>query len=82
LKETDIITYKVIGYIKTPFKEKKGIPIQSSFSDARGSIKLFSEYAEGLSDLTGFAHIILIYHFHKVSGYKLKVIPFLDKEKR
>jgi len=30
-------------------------------------------------DLDGFSHIYLIYYFHKSEGYKLQVIPFLDK---
>ena len=40
------------------------------------------EYAEGLSDLDGFSHIILICHLHKTSAFKLKVVPYLDTELR
>ncbi|NIO10872.1 MAG: tRNA (N6-threonylcarbamoyladenosine(37)-N6)-methyltransferase TrmO, partial [Deltaproteobacteria bacterium] len=59
------IRYKPIGIIHSPFKEPKGTPIQPP--GARGfaaSVEVFSEYAEGLKDLDGFSHIILIYHFH------------------
>jgi tRNA-Thr(GGU) m(6)t(6)A37 methyltransferase TsaA len=36
------------------------------------------EYVEGLKDLDGFSHIILLYHFHLSRGYSLTVKPFLD----
>jgi tRNA-Thr(GGU) m(6)t(6)A37 methyltransferase TsaA len=45
----------------------------------RSSLK---QYAPGLSDLAGFSHIYLIYHFHKSTTYQLKVTPFLDKVER
>ncbi len=76
------IEYTIIGYIRTPFKEKKGIPIQPIFSQTDGRIEVLPRYASGLSDLSGFSHIFLLYHFHKVKGYKLKIIPFLDTIER
>ncbi len=43
---------------------------------------LIIEYKDGLKDLEGFSHIILIYHLHLSNGYSLEVKPFLDTEKR
>jgi tRNA-Thr(GGU) m(6)t(6)A37 methyltransferase TsaA len=40
------------------------------------------EFAEGLKDLEGFSHILLIHHFHPSQGYSLLVTPFLDDELR
>ncbi len=40
------------------------------------------EYEEGLNDLIGFSHIILIYHLHLSNGYSLRVKPFIDNVKR
>ena len=37
---------------------------------------------EGLSDLDGFARIILIYAFHRCKGQCLTVTPFLDTKAR
>ncbi|MCP4718818.1 MAG: tRNA (N6-threonylcarbamoyladenosine(37)-N6)-methyltransferase TrmO, partial [Desulfobacteraceae bacterium] len=39
-------------------------------------------YEQGLSDIQGFSHIILLYHFNKSTGYDLLVTPFMDTEKR
>lgn len=76
------IKYRIIGLIRTPFEGKQGVPIQSCYSSAEGWIELFPQYVEGLSDLDGFSHIILLYHFHKAKKVQLKVMPFLDKKQR
>ena len=75
------IRYKPIGVIHSPFKGASGVPIQSSAAKGvRGRVKVFSEYREGLKDLDGFSHIILIYHFHQSTSYKLTVKPYMDSE--
>ena len=68
-----------IGIIHTPFKCKKDTPIQPFKSKAFGKVEVFKKYEEGLSDVEGFSHVLLIYRFHKSRGYKLKTRPFLDK---
>jgi tRNA (adenine37-N6)-methyltransferase len=74
------ITYKSIGIIHSPFREPKNVPIQAVASKGtKGTIEVNSEYAEGLVDLEGFSHIILLYHFNLVKGYSLMVKPFLDQ---
>jgi tRNA-Thr(GGU) m(6)t(6)A37 methyltransferase TsaA len=74
------INYKPIGIINTPFKRKKGMPIQPAGAEGiKGTIELNPEYLNGLLDLDDFSHIYLIYHFHKSEGYKLQVKPFLDQ---
>lgn len=73
------ISYKPIGVIHTPFKMKEGMPIQpAGASGFRGTVELKQEFTEGLLDLDGFSHIILIYHFHQSYGFELQVTPFLD----
>ncbi len=47
-----------------------------------GTIEIKPEYIDGLKDIEGFSHIILIYHFHLSKGYSLKVKPFLDENLR
>jgi len=70
-----------IGVIRSPHKEKKGMPIQPSGAEGIGGrVEVFEEFQEGLADLEGFSHIILFYHFHLNSEYKLRVTPFLDNE--
>jgi len=73
---------KPIGIIHSPFKSREETPIQPSRSRATGQVEVFKEYQEGLDDIEGFSHIILIYEFHKSEGYSLKVKPFLDDKLR
>jgi len=77
------ITITPIGTIETPFNDLKGMPIQpSGAAKIQGTITMDKEYEQGLSDLEGFSHIILLYHFHQSKGYNLMVKPFLDDQKR
>jgi tRNA-Thr(GGU) m(6)t(6)A37 methyltransferase TsaA len=77
------IEYSPIGYVRSPFKEPSGIPIQNRGGRGiGGKVEILDEFAEGLSDLDGFSHIILITHLHKSEGYNLRVIPFLDDVER
>ena len=77
------IVYEPIGIIHSPFKDIKGMPIQPTGAKGiAGTIEIYPEFAEGLKDLEGFSHIILIYHFHLSKGYSLKVKPFMDENLR
>jgi tRNA (adenine37-N6)-methyltransferase len=77
------IRYRPIGIIHSPFKDIKGMPIQASGAKGiAGTIEVSQEFIEGLKDLEGFSHIILIYHFHQSQGYALSVKPFLDDNLR
>jgi len=59
------------------------MPIQpAGCKDIEGEIEVFPEFSAGLQDLDGFSHIYVIYYFHKVKGWKVKVIPFLDNRER
>lgn len=71
-----------IGIIHSPFTEQAGIPIQASRSQAIGQIEVFPEFAEGLQDIEGFSHIIMLYVFHRSEDYELRVMPFLDNQLR
>ena len=75
------ITYKPIGVIHSPFKEPKGTPIQPAAAKGiNGIVEIFPEYAEGLKDIEGFSHIILLYHFHLSKEAALIVKPYMDSE--
>jgi len=77
------IVYRQIGVIHSPWQEVQGMPIQSpGAAGVMGCIEVAPEYVEGLKDLDGFSHIILLYHFHRVKEFQLTVTPFLDKETR
>ncbi len=76
------IIYRPIGIIHSPFTDLKEMPIQpTSESSAPGMAEIFPEFVEGLKDLEGFSHIIILYHLHQSSRVDLTVMPFLDMTK-
>ena len=77
------ILFKSIGIIHSPFQETAGMPIQPvGGKGVKGKIILDPDYQEGLKDLEGFSHLVLIYYFHRSGNEDLLVRPFLDDQIR
>jgi len=75
------IKLKPIGIIHTPYKNPQDIPIQGTFNKkVKGKVTLFKKYKEGLKDIEGFSHIILIYYFHRSRKEKLVEQPYLENK--
>ncbi|MBN1533876.1 MAG: SAM-dependent methyltransferase, partial [Spirochaetes bacterium] len=75
---------KPIGVIRSPFQNTaQGVPIQGALApEIRGTVEIYPEYVPGLKDLEGFSHVCLLYLFHRASGEKLTVVPYMDTEPR
>jgi len=72
-----------IGIIYSAFADPAGVPIQGVYAgDSIGTVEVSAEFCEGLSDLEGFSHIILLYFLHRSQGYSLTCKPFLDVQNR
>jgi len=77
----DEVVLRPIGVIRTPFAEEAGMPIQAVAAEGvAGRIELDPELIEGVADIDGFSHLILIYHLHRVARPRLTVTPFLDDQ--
>ena len=77
----DEIRLRPIGIIHTTYKNSKGMPIQGKFEKGiTGKIEIFSEYQQGLKDIEGFSHLILIYYFDRAKEEKLVGKPFLEDD--
>lgn len=75
------INFTPIGYFKTPFTELENMPIQpAGAKDVIGVIDVLPEYQEGLTDLDGFSHVVVLNYLHRCNGFKLMVKPFLDDQ--
>ena len=73
------IIYKPIGIVHSPFKETKGTPIQATAAkDISGTVEVFPEFTDGLKDIEGFSHIVLIFHFHLSGQSSLIIKPYLE----
>lgn len=71
-------TIRAIGMIHSPFTKKEKTPIQPSRSKAIGKVEVFPQFVEGLQDIEGFSHLILLYMFHLSTEYKMLIRPYLD----
>jgi tRNA-Thr(GGU) m(6)t(6)A37 methyltransferase TsaA len=75
----DKVEFTPIGIIHSPFEETKGTPIQPTAAKGiEGTIEVFLEFVDGLKDLEGFSHIILLYHFHLSKKAPLMQKPYMD----
>jgi tRNA-Thr(GGU) m(6)t(6)A37 methyltransferase TsaA len=72
-----------IGIIHSPFKKKEDIE-SNKYADSRGfdsiqgELEMFKEYEDGLKDVEGFSHVIVLFAFHKSEGYRLHTKPLLE----
>ncbi len=69
---------KPIGFIESPFEIPEEVPIQPGFSDAFGTVVVHPNFKEGLRDIDGFSHLILLYRFDRAEREELIVQPFMD----
>lgn len=77
------IQFEPIGVVHSPFTALTDMPIQpTGAAGIEGTVEIDPRYEEGLKDLDGFSHVILLYHFHRAGEAKLTVTPFLDTEPR
>jgi len=69
---------KPIGVLHSPYKDRKECPPQGR--EEICEIEIFDQYAEGLKDIDGFSHLILLYWLHSAKGYSLLVKTPWDSE--
>jgi tRNA-Thr(GGU) m(6)t(6)A37 methyltransferase TsaA len=75
--------YTPIGVIHSGHRTPEETPIQPVYArGCPGRAEIRPEYAEGLKDLDGFSHLILLYHFHRAGEPRLTVVPFADDAPR
>ena len=71
-----------IGVIHTPFTTMEKVPIRPCYSNQVGEVELFREYKEGLEDLEGVSHTVILCLFHESERYSLRVKSFLGNQTR
>lgn len=77
------VTYTPIGIIRSEHHRPEETPIQPVYArGCPGRAEVRPEYAEGLKDLDGFSHVVLLYHFNHAGTPELTVVPFLDDSAR
>lgn len=74
-------TSRAVGIIHTPFTDKDDAPIQGAFHPEHvGTVEVYEEFAQGLLDIDGFSHLILLYELDRAAPVELVRHTFLGDE--
>ena len=77
------IVFRPIGVLRSAHTDPSRTPIQPRYAkDIEGRIEIYPEYEEGLTDVEGFSHIVVLFHLHRARSARLMVIPFMDTTAR
>ena len=75
------IRMRPIGYVHSPFKEKKDIPRQNTLAeDQKATIEMLADYREGIEDIQAGSYGIILFYFHQSEGYALKTVSRKTQE--
>jgi tRNA-Thr(GGU) m(6)t(6)A37 methyltransferase TsaA len=53
-----------IGIIHSPYQSPDDAPNQGRFSDQQVELEIYSDYVQGLKDIDGASHLIVLYWLH------------------
>ena len=74
-----MFTAKPIGFANTPYQSTQEIPKGlGAKHDADGVLKILPEFEEGLTDIEGFSHLVVIWEFDRSIGFELLGTPPFD----
>ena len=65
------IELKPIGFVRTDVQE---LPRHWSVSEVEGTLIIGEEYSEGLRDIRAGQSIVVIFHFHRSSGFSPELL--------
>lgn len=74
-KRGEVFKFEAIGQVRTPFKDKFGVPRQPGLaSEAKGIIKLYADpdLKTALRSLEEFTHLWIVFVFHEHGGRNWK----------
>ena len=68
-----------IGFVSSPFKDATAVPKGlGAKHEAEGTLKLLPAFEEGLTDIEGYSHLIVLWAFDRSEGFDLLVTPPTD----
>jgi len=63
---------KPIGHIRSPYTDIQQIPKGLGATHTmQGILEILPEFAEGLQDIEGFSHLMILWLFHRAQGCQL-----------
>ena len=75
--------FEPIGTVRSPYRDPSDVPCcQTERLEEESVIEVQEEYVDGLRDLEGFSHLLVVTYLHKAEKTKLLVTPPLDDQVR
>lgn len=71
-----------IGIIHSPYKLPGDAPHQGRYSDEQVELEVYPEYVDGLKDIEGASHLIVLYWFHLAKRETLQTVTPFGPEPR
>jgi tRNA-Thr(GGU) m(6)t(6)A37 methyltransferase TsaA len=73
------IPFEPIGVVRSPVSETRQIPKgPGARHDEEGTLELRADLEPGLTDIDGFSHLFVLWHFDRVTEYDLEARPPAD----
>lgn len=77
------VSYRPIGVVHSPIAARGQAPGRPAPEDGiAGTVELRPELADGLQDLEGFSHVVILSHLDRVSDVRLRLVPRRDTRER
>jgi tRNA-Thr(GGU) m(6)t(6)A37 methyltransferase TsaA len=75
-----MFTPRPIGFVSSPYKNPGEVPRGlGTRHDAEGTLQILPEFEQGLTDIEGFSHLIVVWEFDRSQGFELMGMPPADK---
>jgi len=79
-KKPSVIEFEPVGIARSRLSTAGAPPFQSRFSLEEGAIEVFPAFREGLKNIEGFSHLIILSCFDRAERRALTEQPLLDAE--
>ncbi|MBI1876111.1 MAG: tRNA (N6-threonylcarbamoyladenosine(37)-N6)-methyltransferase TrmO [Acidobacteria bacterium] len=74
-----MFTPRPIGYVRSPYKDKEEIPKGlGAKHEAEGVLEILAAFEDGLTDIEGFSHLVVLWVFDRAQGFDLVGTPPCD----
>jgi tRNA-Thr(GGU) m(6)t(6)A37 methyltransferase TsaA len=74
-----MFTSRPIGFVSSPYKNTSEIPKGlGAQHEADGVLRILPEFKQGLTDIEGFSHLIVVWEFDRSQGFELLGTPPSD----
>jgi len=74
-----MFSFNPIGFVRSPYQDTKQVPKGlGAKHEVEGMIEILPEFEEGLTDIEGFSHLMILWVFDRSEGYELLGKPPSD----